>query len=166
MKIALKYKVKQRKKGKFPSNYKASPIDFETQISLLRKAPRNIIDGKKRLYVNKTYVNGYRQEAKTVTCYGKARCKHRISHEPNLIQVLNAQEVRRLTKIKFDDATSVASSTEPVKSRQKFNRCLLCRIEFLNHVSFINPQFSSFSQLYKNSIMIRRLKWRIYLFKF
>ena len=61
------------------------------------------------------YVNGYRQEAKTVTCYGKARCKHRISHVPNLIQVLNAQEVRRLTKIKFDDATSVASSTEPVK---------------------------------------------------
>ena len=35
-KIALKYKVKQREKGKFPSNYNASPIDFETQISLLR----------------------------------------------------------------------------------------------------------------------------------
>ena len=33
---ALKYKVKQRKNGKFPSNYKASPIDFETQISLRR----------------------------------------------------------------------------------------------------------------------------------
>ena len=31
-KIALKYEVKQRKKGKFTSNYKASPIDFETQI--------------------------------------------------------------------------------------------------------------------------------------
>ena len=35
-KCALKYKVKQSKKGKFPSNYKASPIDFETQISLRR----------------------------------------------------------------------------------------------------------------------------------
>ena len=33
-KIALKYKVKQSKKGKFTSNCKASPIDFETQISL------------------------------------------------------------------------------------------------------------------------------------
>ena len=33
---ALKYKVKQRKNGKFTSNYKASPIDFETQISLRR----------------------------------------------------------------------------------------------------------------------------------
>ena len=30
------YKVKQSKNGKFPSNYKASPIDFETQISLRR----------------------------------------------------------------------------------------------------------------------------------
>ena len=36
LEIALKYKVKQSKKGKFPSNYKAIPIDFETQISLLR----------------------------------------------------------------------------------------------------------------------------------
>ena len=35
-KIALKYKVKQSKNGKFTSNYKASPIDFETQISLHR----------------------------------------------------------------------------------------------------------------------------------
>ena len=35
-KIALKYKIKQSKNGKFPSNYKASPIDFETQISLRR----------------------------------------------------------------------------------------------------------------------------------
>ena len=34
--IALKYKVQQRKNGKFPSFYKASPIDFETQISLRR----------------------------------------------------------------------------------------------------------------------------------
>ena len=33
-KIALKYKVKQSKNDKFTSNYKASPIDFETQISL------------------------------------------------------------------------------------------------------------------------------------
>ena len=29
MEIALKYKVKQNKNRKFPSNYKASPIDFE-----------------------------------------------------------------------------------------------------------------------------------------
>ena len=35
-KLALKYKVKQSKNGIFPSNYKASPIDFETQISLRR----------------------------------------------------------------------------------------------------------------------------------
>ena len=34
LEIALKYKVKQSKNGKFTSNYKASPIDFETQISL------------------------------------------------------------------------------------------------------------------------------------
>ena len=39
-KIALKYKVKQRKNGKFTSNYKASPINFETQISLCRWAPQ------------------------------------------------------------------------------------------------------------------------------
>ena len=36
LEIALKYKVKQSKNGKFPSNYKASPIDFKTQISLRR----------------------------------------------------------------------------------------------------------------------------------
>ena len=36
LEIALKYKVKQNKNGKFTSNYKASPIDFETQISLRR----------------------------------------------------------------------------------------------------------------------------------
>ena len=35
-KIALKYKVKQSKNGKFTSNCKASPIDFEMQISLHR----------------------------------------------------------------------------------------------------------------------------------
>ena len=85
-------------------------------------------------YVSTTQVNGYRQKAKTVTCYSKARFKHRISHVPNLLQVSNAQEVQRLTKIKFDNSTSVASSTEPVKSRQKFNCCLLCRIEFVNRV--------------------------------
>ena len=34
-KMALKYKVKQ-KKNKFTLNYKASPNDFETQISLRR----------------------------------------------------------------------------------------------------------------------------------
>ena len=36
LEIALKYKVKQSKNGKFTSNYKASQIDFETQISLHR----------------------------------------------------------------------------------------------------------------------------------
>ena len=35
-KVALKYKVKQSPKGKFTSNYKASPTNFETQISLRR----------------------------------------------------------------------------------------------------------------------------------
>ena len=35
-KIALRYKVEQSKNGKFTSNYKASSIDFETQISLRR----------------------------------------------------------------------------------------------------------------------------------
>ena len=36
LEIALKYKVKQSKNGTFPSDYKASPIDFEMQISLHR----------------------------------------------------------------------------------------------------------------------------------
>ena len=36
LEIALKYKVKQSKNGKFPSICKASLIDFETQISLHR----------------------------------------------------------------------------------------------------------------------------------
>ena len=36
LEIALKYKIKQSKNGKFTSNYNASPIDFETQISLSR----------------------------------------------------------------------------------------------------------------------------------
>ena len=39
LEIALKYKVKQSKNGKrrkIPSNYKASSIDFETQISFHR----------------------------------------------------------------------------------------------------------------------------------
>ena len=35
-KIALKFKVKQSQNGTFTSNYKASPIDIETQISLRR----------------------------------------------------------------------------------------------------------------------------------
>ena len=35
-KIALKYKVKQSNYGNVTSNYRASPIDFETQISLCR----------------------------------------------------------------------------------------------------------------------------------
>ena len=34
LEITLIHKVKQSKNGKFPSNYKASPIDFEKQISL------------------------------------------------------------------------------------------------------------------------------------
>ena len=34
LKIALKYKVKQSKNGKFTSKYIASPIDFKTQSSL------------------------------------------------------------------------------------------------------------------------------------
>ena len=45
-KIALKYKVKQSKNGKFTSNYKASPIGFETQIFLRRKAPPKISPSK------------------------------------------------------------------------------------------------------------------------
>ena len=40
-------------------------------------------------YVNTTYLTGYQQEVKTVTCYSKARFKHHISHVPNL-KVLNA----------------------------------------------------------------------------
>ena len=39
LEIALKYKVKQSKNGKFPSNYKASPLKFETQIPLHRYKP-------------------------------------------------------------------------------------------------------------------------------
>ena len=34
--IVLKYEAKQSKNGKFTSNYKASPTDFETQDSLRR----------------------------------------------------------------------------------------------------------------------------------
>ena len=37
LEISLKYKVKQNRNGKFPSNYKASPIDFETQFSSVDK---------------------------------------------------------------------------------------------------------------------------------
>ena len=40
MEIARNEKVKQSKNGQFPSNYKASPIDFETQISLQKQAPQ------------------------------------------------------------------------------------------------------------------------------
>ena len=36
LQFTLKYKAKQSKNGKFLSNYKASPINFETQISLRR----------------------------------------------------------------------------------------------------------------------------------
>ena len=36
LKIALKYRVKQSKNGKFTSIFKASAIDFETQTSLCR----------------------------------------------------------------------------------------------------------------------------------
>ena len=36
LEITLKYEVKQSKSGKFPSNYTASPIYFEMQISLCR----------------------------------------------------------------------------------------------------------------------------------
>ena len=43
----LKHKVKQRKNGKFTFNYKASPTDFETQISLRRLAPPNISPSKR-----------------------------------------------------------------------------------------------------------------------
>ena len=39
LKIALKYKVKQSKNGKFSSNYKASPIDFDKKISPSRYKP-------------------------------------------------------------------------------------------------------------------------------
>ena len=39
-KIALKYKVKQSQNGKFTSNYKASPIYFETQTSLISPTKR------------------------------------------------------------------------------------------------------------------------------
>ena len=46
--IVLKYKVKQRKNGKFPSIYRASPIDFETQISPRRQAPPNIRPSKNK----------------------------------------------------------------------------------------------------------------------
>ena len=36
LEIALKDKVQHSKNGKFPFNYKASPINFKTQISLQR----------------------------------------------------------------------------------------------------------------------------------
>ena len=46
-KITLKYKVRQSKNGKFTFHYKASPIDFETQISLCREAPPKISPSKR-----------------------------------------------------------------------------------------------------------------------
>ena len=49
LEIALKYKVKQSKNGKFSSNYKASPIDFETQISLSIYVSPNISPSKNKL---------------------------------------------------------------------------------------------------------------------
>ena len=36
LEIVLKYKTKQSRNGKFTSNFKASPIDFETQLSIRR----------------------------------------------------------------------------------------------------------------------------------
>ena len=42
LEIALKYKVKQSKSGKFPFNYKASPNDFQTQIYLRNDKPLRI----------------------------------------------------------------------------------------------------------------------------
>ena len=36
LEIALKYKVEQSKNGKLLSNYKASPVEFQTQIFLHR----------------------------------------------------------------------------------------------------------------------------------
>ena len=43
LEIALKYKVKQSKNGKFPSNYRASPIYFPSIDKPLRiKAPQKI----------------------------------------------------------------------------------------------------------------------------
>ena len=48
LEIALKYKVKQSKNGKFSSNYKASPIDLETQNSLRTQARPNISPSKNK----------------------------------------------------------------------------------------------------------------------
>ena len=76
-------------------------------------------------YVNTTYVNGDQQEAKTVTCYSKARFTHHISRA-KFYSGIERIGSSTLTKIKFDNLTSVTFSTEPVKSRQKFNCCLLC----------------------------------------
>ena len=47
LEFALKYRIKQSKNGKFPSNYKASPINFEMQISLRRYAPPQISPSKR-----------------------------------------------------------------------------------------------------------------------
>ena len=47
-KIVLKYKVKQSKNGKFTFNFKASPIDFQTQISLRRQARPNLCPSKNK----------------------------------------------------------------------------------------------------------------------
>ena len=48
------YKVKQSKNGKVTSNYKASPIDLETQISLRRLAPPKISPPKRAFEKYKT----------------------------------------------------------------------------------------------------------------
>ena len=51
-KIALKKKVKQSQNGKFHSNYKASPIDYETRISLHRLSPPKISPSKRAFQKN------------------------------------------------------------------------------------------------------------------
>ena len=59
--MALQYKVKQRKNGKFTSNYKVSPIDVETQISLRRLAPQKgpLKNIRPRAYFRNFTVTGF-----------------------------------------------------------------------------------------------------------
>ena len=74
MEIALKYKVKQSKNGRFPSNYKASRINFEMQISLCILAPPNISPSKNKPPQKRAFEK-YKPRGLFSECYGISKSK-------------------------------------------------------------------------------------------
>ena len=141
---------------------------FYRKISQMQqcRGPRGLqlFDGNKRLcQILRTLMHA----TGSGDCYySKARFKRRISYVPNLIHVLNACEVRRLAQIKFDNATSGILShlrlSQPNQYSTEVQPLLFVpnRI-FKSCLIYYNPQFSIFSQLFKISLVLRRLKGRI-----